>query len=99
EAAPPVAVVGRGVAPDAGAGLDGVGVEAGVTDPGGEAAAGVGLEAVGVGDLVVEHVPLGELGRLGVPGHGGVVGVADGDEAAGPGDALHLAQRGDGVGE
>jgi len=37
--------------------------------------------------------PVVELGEPGVPGEGGVVRVADGNDAAGPADPAHLAQR------
>ena len=96
---PPRPVLGGRVAPDAGAGHDAGGVEPGLADPGQQAAPGVGLGTVGLRDLVVEREPLVQAGRLRVPGHAGVVGVPDRDDAAGPRDPVHLPQRGDGVGE
>src|SRR5205823_12284592 len=51
------------------------------------------------GDPLVEVEPAGQPVVVGEPGRGGVVDVADGDQATGPADAGHLAERGDRVGE
>ena len=60
----------------------------------------VGLAAVGPRDAPVQSVPGVEAGGLRVPGEGAVVGVPGGDDAGGAlGDAAHLAEYGDGVGD
>ena len=67
--------------------------------PGVHPAAGVGLAAVAAGHLLVQRQPVVEDREGRVPDHGAVVRVAGGDQAAGLGDPVHLAQRQDRVAE
>ena len=74
EAAPPLPLLGRGVAPRRRRAAH-VG-EAGGERPRAESAPGVGFGAVAPRDVVVQRQPTRERGDLRIPGHGRVVGVA-----------------------
>src|SRR5690606_34461630 len=95
--APPLALLRGGEAPGRG-GRGDVG-EPGGAGPGDQAAARVGLSAVAAGDGVVDRHPGRHLGRLRIPDDGAEVDVAGRDDAAGAGDAAHLAEGADRVGD
>ena len=64
-----------------------------------ERPAGVRLGVVVPRDPVVDVQPAVQAGIRRVPGHRRVVGVADGDQAAGAADPAHLDQGGDRIGQ
>ena len=65
--------------------------------PSKQAAPALGVPAVRARNLEVQRAPRGYRLRFGVPDHAPDVRVAGGDEAAGPRDATHLAERRGGV--
>ena len=97
DVAPPRPVLGPGVTPGAGRGLDRG--EAGLPGPGQQVPARVRLAAERPGHVPVQRLPFGQPGVVGEPEETAVVAVARGDQAAGPAHPPHLGQRRDRIGQ
>ena len=95
--APPRPVLGPGVTPGTGRGLDRG--EAGLPGPGQQAPPRVRLAAERPGHVPVQRLPFGQPGVVGEPEETAVVPVARGDQPPGPAHPPHLGQRRDRVGQ